>query len=485
MRAKIQYSYATIFHATFCRTIELVGSKVKRTCALTLKKKNRNSYLYKCYICWVLCLFKIQSVSKIWFLSKCIKLGVFPKSCRSNIQPSENYSEQGRAQWKKAKQNAGLLFTETALQEEKVRLVTLKQNSVSDELILHTAQSDVGLKSYISDQLIKQGRAYLRQQNNNHKQRLRNLLLESQIHVPSYLNESGRSSLNLSSESISSHRHFTKKSKQKRANQSRNRRAPQLFKNYSKIVLTEGEEAILNKGLNFCPMRRKVNRTEVEVAFQGYARSCKWVEFWHSKKMEIVEEDTEGEELAINEDEVNIFKDPTVKTNFPRNHLCPAKLQEHLNAVHVGLIGAPLNNHPSNLTEPEWLGIKTLQEKQQKKQIIVKPNDKTGGCSVLDYDSYVQAMEAKLSETFMTKSGAIKPKYERVGKQDLEKGWQMVKEIVQEGAQCGYISEGDAALMVPESPKPGRLYGLVKDHKPVNADTGLPPPERGCFWIRL
>ena len=57
----------------------------------------------------------------------------------------------------------------------------------------------------------------------------------------------------------------------------------------------------------------------------------------------------------------------------------------------------PARNHP-NLTEEEWEAIGSLKEEQSSKQIIVKPNDKTGGCSILDYDSYVDAMKVKLCE---------------------------------------------------------------------------------------
>ena len=50
-----------------------------------------------------------------------------------------------------------------------------------------------------------------------------------------------------------------------------------------------------------------------------------------------------------------------------------------------------------------------------------------------------------------------------------------IKDLVSEGEQCGYISPAGVALMVPEEPRPGRLYSLVKDHKPVDPETGMPP----------
>ena len=38
-----------------------------------------------------------------------------------------------------------------------------------------------------------------------------------------------------------------------------------------------------------------------------------------------------------------------------------------------------------------------------------------------------------------------------------------------------YISQKDAILMVPDKPTPGKLYNLVKDHKPVEPSSNLPP----------
>ena len=49
-----------------------------------------------------------------------------------------------------------------------------------------------------------------------------------------------------------------------------------------------------------------------------------------------------------------------------------------------------------------------------------------------------------------------------------------MKDIVCEGEQCGFISTPDSTLMVPDEPRPGRLYGLVKDYKPVSPETGIP-----------
>ena len=99
-------------------------------------------------------------------------------------------------------------------------------------------------------------------------------------------------------------------------------------------------------------MRRTVNRTEVEVAYQRYSRACRWKEFWFSKNQEAEEDDSNGDDEDTIETQ-SIFQDKTIKTNFPRNHPCPPKLQEHLSAVHACTVGAKLNPHQSNLSKEQ------------------------------------------------------------------------------------------------------------------------------------
>ena len=413
--------------------------------------------------------------SKIWFLSKCLKYNIAPKSCQVNMHHKNSISVKGQEIWSKTSEEAGRMFTTVALAEEKVRLISEREKLfVAEKALYDAAEDDIQLKACVIDKIQCKGRSQCKQENNSHRQRLRNLLAQKDKPVPDSLCETGLSSIHVSQisdyrKSPSKPRKFVKRNKQKKMNRKLNRKMPQLFKNYSEVTITDEEASVLNKGLNFCPMRKKVNKTDVEVAFQRYARSCRWKEFWAGQK--------EGD---ISSDECNtgvndIFRDPTVKTNYPRNHQCPPKLQEHLNAVHVGILGAALKQEDSNLTTGEWDAIRSLREKQSGKEIIIKPNDKTGGCSILKYDSYVSAMKEKLNEVFIETDGREKPKYCRVVEADLKRSWTMTRDLVREGMECGYISEKDAKLMVPDSPKAGRLYGLVKDHKPCNPVTGIPP----------
>ena len=98
-----------------------------------------------------------------------------------------------------------------------------------------------------------------------------------------------------------------------------------------------------------------------------------------------------------------------------------------------------------------------------------------GGVSILDFDDYKEAMEEKLCEKFADNDGVKRPKYVKSTDKKLKKEWQQVQQVVEEGRSNGYISEGDAKLMVREKAKAGRLSGLVKDHKGVKPGSNIPP----------
>ena len=95
-------------------------------------------------------------------------------------------------------------------------------------------------------------------------------------------------------------------------------------------------------------------------------------------------------------------------------------------------------------------------------------------------------MWAPLCETFVDVKGEI-TQIQTSDKTHLDQCWRLVEEIVIEGEQCDYISTSDSELMVNEEPRPGRLYGLVKDDKPVSMETGIPPlwEHRVKHWIYI
>ena len=76
-----------------------------------------------------------------------------------------------------------------------------------------------------------------------------------------------------------------------------------LVTNLSSLTLTETQDSLLSRGLNFCPDPEKVNRTEMEARYARLSRVTRWREFCHGKH--------EGEKTGPKK----IFKE--IKTNYP------------------------------------------------------------------------------------------------------------------------------------------------------------------------
>ena len=205
-----------------------------------------------------------------------------------------------------------------------------------------------------------------------------------------------------------------------------------------------------------------------------WERSMRWREYWHKQKqqegLDIVTESEEEEEIVTE----NIFRSKEQKTNLPRRHSVPAALTACIAATRYSVLGAQLKKLYPNICPEVRPGGKDLVTLQRERAVTIKPSDKTGGMCIMDFEEYKEGMEEKLDEKFVDRDGAVKNKYVKCTEKQLKKQWQEVKTAVEYGRSRGFISEEDAKVMVPELPKAGRLYGLVKDHKPVPAGRKIP-----------
>ena len=109
--------------------------------------------------------------------------------------------------------------------------------------------------------------------------------------------------------------------------------------------------------------------------------------------------------------------------------------------------------------------METLIQGQRERIITVKPNDKSGGCSILNLSDYVDACHSQLYSTFADEHGQPQQYYrDHVPDQILKHHWGQVKDLVSEGVDAGHVHLDDVPHLVPPEPKPGRFYGLVKNH---------------------
>ena len=82
-------------------------------------------------------------------------------------------------------------------------------------------------------------------------------------------------------------------------------------------------ETLLNRGLNFSILPRKLDITQVLVDYRRFERAAIWKEFWYGK-----EENEPQKE--------NIFR--VKKNNIPKGYISPDGLKTFLNSVKSELL---------------------------------------------------------------------------------------------------------------------------------------------------
>ena len=92
------------------------------------------------------------------------------------------------------------------------------------------------------------------------------------------------------------------------------------------------------------------------------------------------------------------------KTNLPKASP-PKSLQNFLDSVHDDILHSPLNKVSPNLSKEEQTAIDLLVTAQRRREVTLKPNDKAGGCSLLDVPDYQAACLSHLQSTFTDTNG--------------------------------------------------------------------------------
>ena len=255
-------------------------------------------------------------------------------------------------------------------------------------------------------------------------------------------------------------------------------RPPDLFLNYTDVPLTEAMKQVLNLGPNFVPDRTHVNPIDISVANLRLRREMEWDAYFQIKEKERQEaegEDSE-EETVEDEVEVRVLKDTQVKTNRPRQWRKPPALTEFENANLLNLTShSNLAKIRPNFPPLLQAAVRDMNEMSKKREWVIKPTDKNGGLAIMPFAAYDQAMKEKLTQTFTDVNGNEELKYPKSSKQQLAREYKLLKALVLEGKEKGYVGEKDAALAMPSSPSPAKLYGNPKAHKDPREDLGIPP----------
>ena len=235
----------------------------------------------------------------------------------------------------------------------------------------------------------------------------------------------------------------------------------ELLVNYTDIPLTAAMREVWWKGKNFVPDRNHPNKVDVCAGVARLTRSMRWDCFFKQWEREEGEEEV-GEEVQ----EERILKDGEVKTNLPRGWQPPRALRDFESAVSFNATSpSNLVTIRPNLSPIEAAAIKDLQQLSRERVVVIKPTDKTGGLAMLPFGGYNAAMKTILAERF-EEEGLQKPTYPPSSQAKVKKDFQAIVKILKEGCEKGFYGEKDLAAAIPDRPRPGKLYGLPKDHKP-------------------
>lgn len=213
---------------------------------------------------------------------------------------------------------------------------------------------------------------------------------------------------------------------------------------------------LIQKGGTFVPLPRTINKTEVHSSIKRFERKCQWKAFW------------------ANEDQNNTYIPPlfpVLKDNLPSKPP-PKPLADALAGIRSEILTSPLNHVRDNLSTSERVAMKNLIDLRSNGEIIIQPLDKTGGLAIFDREDYITGIGKILKETATTSTGIVSNNYKEVTNKDLKIGLTKVRAAVEAAENSGFLDKDEASAMIPSEAKPGRLYGLAKDHKEF---VGIPP----------
>ena len=235
--------------------------------------------------------------------------------------------------------------------------------------------------------------------------------------------------------------------------------------NYSDVVLTEPMERLLNRGLNFSILPKKLDLTQVLTDYKRFERSAIWHEFWYGR---VKDEDEEERKEPI-------F--PTHKTNMPKNYTVPEGLKVFLNSVKSEITDPKnRNKEECNLPVDEINALKQLIQLQKDRKIVIKACDKGAGIIILNYNTYMKACY----EHLLSKTEDDIPYYSKVDDLAVERAKLKIREVLEEGLEQGFISKNEFNAMIADDKMPGKFYSNFKVHKP---DIPVRPILSGCGSI--
>jgi hypothetical protein len=388
-------------------------------------------------------IFKLETKrGTLWYLQQCQQKQLIPKQLKvSQTQYSELPLHLAK-KWKDIEQSTSTKLLKVAIEDAKTKFEN-KKVEVHENIKTFVGTLPVDAQPELFTQFDFTQNQHQQRIEKQQKQKLQ--FLKQKEHPTNEIEQ--HTTVN---EKLRKNRRFLKKKEYEAKKGREKKKSITLFKNFSSQTFNKHTANLIQKGGTFVPLPTTVDRTGIQGAIKRFERKCLWKAYWFSESKE--------EEDYI----VPLF--PVAKDNLPSKPP-PKPLEEALTSIRTEILSAPLNNVRDNLSYLEREAIQELVALSDQGKIVIQPLDKTGGLAVFDRQDYINGMEIILDDTCKTPTGQIKNYYSESSSDQLILGQKIIQEEVKKGLEKEYLSKEEAEAMSPKEAKPGRLYGLAKDHK--------------------
>ena len=386
----------------------------------------------------------------LWYLLKCKEKQFFPKTLKVQQEHLTNLDKTLSFEWKKIENKASIQLLNVAIKDAKIKIEELEklhQQKLRELLDLLPDEDATEINKHLEDVAKKAQKATITAQTEKLKfqqNKKTNHTQKEEGNLPPSKEED-----NLTPPKKSHNRRFLPKAEYERRKKQQKQQQIILFKNFSSFNFDEHTEKLVQRGATFVPLPSHVNTTEINSHINRFQRSCYWKAYWAAQ------ENSGDFQPSV------VYKP---KCNLPSTSP-PKPLEDALTGIRTEILSSPLNKVHDNITQGEKKAMSNLVELRQNGTIVIQPLDKTGGLAVFDRQDYVDGLRKVLNEKYTTNSGEENNFYEKVTQRALADGLQNIKEVIESGVQLEILTKEEAIAMVPDEPKPGRLYGLAKDHK--------------------
>ena len=209
--------------------------------------------------------------------------------------------------------------------------------------------------------------------------------------------------------------------------------------------------SVLNKGLNFSVLPKKLDITQVLCDYEKFKRITIWKEFWYGV------EETEEKKIPL-------FK--VDKTNYPKNHTTPRGLITFLSSIKSEIMD-PLNRNKvePNLPPGEIEALKELVNLIKARKIVIKACDKGAGIMILDFEEYLRACYEHLNSTQEDENGEEHPYYLKVDAFEIVRTKRVIRNVLEEGLKNKTITKEEFNAMLGEDKEAANFYCNFKVHK--------------------